>query len=127
MPKPSRPIDINLFAFHFPVTAIGSILHRVSGFLLLCGLPSLIWLWQHSLASAESHAQVKAFLQTPGLAIVLWIFASLFFYHLVAGVKHLAMDLGWGEGLGPSRILTWLTLGLSLVFSLLLFYLLLLQ
>lgn len=127
MPKQSRPVDINLFAFHFPVTAIGSIMHRISGFLLVCGIPLLIWLWQFSLASAASYAQIKLLLQIPAVAFVLWGFASLFFYHLVAGVKHLAMDLGWGEGLRSGRILAWLVLCVSIIFSLSLFYLLVVQ
>ena len=102
-------------------------MHRISGFLLVCGIPLLIWLWQSSLASAANYAHIKLLLQIPVVAFVVWGFASLFFYHLVAGVKHLAMDLGWGEGLRSGRILAWLTLCVSIIFSLFLFYLLLVQ
>ncbi len=115
---------MNLFAFRFPVMAIASILHRISGLMLVFGLPALIWGWSYSLTGETAYRQVASVLQLPPFSVALWLFASLLFYHLLAGVKHLLMDLGWGEELRSAKLLSRLVILFGLVFSLVVFYLL---
>ena len=47
--------------------------------------------------------------------LVTWAFLSALAYHLVAGVKHLVMDLGYGETLEGGVFASRLTLLLSAI------------
>ncbi|MBV8802224.1 MAG: succinate dehydrogenase, cytochrome b556 subunit, partial [Gammaproteobacteria bacterium] len=38
-----RPKNLNLFTIRFPVPAIASILHRISGFILFLLIPFMLW------------------------------------------------------------------------------------
>ena len=51
-----RPINIDVFRYRYPVTAIVSVLHRISGVVIFLFLPFLLWLLDRSLAS-ETHFQ----------------------------------------------------------------------
>lgn len=52
-----------------------------------------------SLGSEEGFADVKATLTSPLAKFVAWGLLSSLLYHLVAGVRHLIMDMGIGETL----------------------------
>ena len=80
-----RPIYLNLLAIRQPLPAIVSVLHRVSGALLfLLGIPLLLWGIHASLASPDT-------------------FAWSYIHHLLAGLRHLALDLHVGVDLAPAR------------------------
>lgn len=107
------PVNLNLFAFHFPVTAIVSILHRITGVLLFLGLPLVIWAWQLSLRDSASFSFIMALMQTLPLRLFLWLYLSCLIYHMLAGIRHLFMDLGLGEELATGRYLAWILLALG--------------
>jgi succinate dehydrogenase subunit C (EC 1.3.5.1) len=87
-----------------PVTAIVSILHRITGIILFIGLVFLFYAFDLSLESQEGFDTVVETLQTSFLAkFIIWGVVSALMYHLVAGVKHLFMDLGHFEELESGR------------------------
>lgn len=92
-----RPVNLNLFTIRFPATAISSILHRISGVILFVFILTLLDLLKDSLAGADSFAQLQAWLSTPIMRFVAWVFLSALAFHIVAGVRHLIMDLGYAE------------------------------
>lgn len=110
-----RPIYLNLFQFHFPITAWVSILHRISGVFLVLLIPILLWLLNSSLESAESFAAVKATLSSPVFKYFFWFLYSMIFYHLVAGVRHLLMDMHVGESKAGGRMGSYIVLLVSLI------------
>ena len=57
----------------------------------------LLWLLDASLASEESFNALKACADGFFFKLVLWAVLAGLIYHSVAGVKHLIMDLGYGE------------------------------
>lgn len=98
-----RPVNLDLTTIKFPVPAIASILHRISGVALFLALPFLLWALDRSLASPHGFDQVREVLATwPAKLIASAILAALLF-HLVAGVRHLLMDMGVGESLEGGR------------------------
>lgn len=98
-----RPVNLDLTTIKFPVTAIASIFHRVTGVAIFFAIPVLLWLLDRSLASPESFADVKELMNTwPALLVMSGILAVLV-YHFVAGVRHLVMDMGFGETLEGGR------------------------
>jgi len=72
-------------------------MHRASGALLIVGVAVLLWLLDQSLASPEGFEQARQALQSPLAKFILWVVVSALAYHTVAGVKHLVMDMGFGE------------------------------
>ena len=89
-----RPVYLDLFAIRQPLPAVVSILHRISGALLfLVGIPVLLWGVQASLESPETFAQFKAIASNPVAKLVGLVLAWAYLYHLLAGVRHLVLDL----------------------------------
>ena len=110
-----RPVYLNLFAIRQPLPAIASILHRISGALLfLAGIPLLLWGVQRSLASPEGFAAATA----PLGKLVFLVLAWCYVFHLLAGLRHLALDLHIGIGLAPARGSAALVLVLSILLAL---------
>lgn len=105
-----RPVNLALGTIHFPLPAIVSLLHRISGFALFGVLPAVLWAWQQSLASPESF---QALLDTLAFKLAAIVVLAGVAYHLVAGIKHLIMDAGIGETLAGGRRFAWATLLLS--------------
>lgn len=115
-PVKKRPIDLDLFAIHFPITAIVSILHRISGVFLFFIIPLLLWSLQSSLADSGSLNWERA-ARGYGCKLFIWFILSALFYHLLAGLRHLAMDMGWGESLPAARITAATVLVVSIAYS----------
>lgn len=102
--KTNRPVNLNLMTMHFPVTAVVSILHRLTGVVLLLLLPVVLCLLDCSLRSPESFANLQAHLAQPWAKAVVLVLLAPMVYHLVAGFRHLLMDVGIGESLQGGRV-----------------------
>jgi succinate dehydrogenase / fumarate reductase, cytochrome b subunit len=114
-----RPIYLNLFAIRQPLPAIVSILHRISGALMfLVGIPLLLWFVQRSLASPEGFAAAVGPLTTPIGKLVVLVLAWCYLFHLLAGLRHLALDLHIGIRLAPARSSAAAVLVLSVLLAL---------
>lgn len=115
--KTKRPVFLNLLQIKFPVPAIASIFHRVSGVVLFLGLPFLLYCW-HQARSAEGFMALQQ--ANFGFKVLLWMILSAGFYHALAGLRHLLMDCGLGESLTQARFTAKLVIGLAIVGALLL-------
>ena len=95
--KDIRPVNLDLTTVKFPLPAITSILHRISGVGLFFGIGVVLYFLQLSLESEAGFERVlELFRATPVKLTILLILAGLL-YHLIAGIKHLLMDWGLGE------------------------------
>ncbi len=99
----TRPIHLDLTKMHFPITAIISILHRVSGVMLFLLLPFALYCLSQSLQSHGTFVGLTETLRTPIFIILMWILLSAAFFHLIAGIRHIIMDGGFFEALKPAR------------------------
>jgi succinate dehydrogenase / fumarate reductase cytochrome b subunit len=99
-----RPVNLDLRTIKLPITAYTSILHRISGVILFIGLAALLYGLDLSLSSEDGFARVKAFMAYPLVKLVIWAVLSALLYHLVAGVRHLIMDMGVGETLQGGKL-----------------------
>lgn len=103
MPE-SRPHFLDLRRIRLPVGAWVSILHRASGAALALALPGLLYLWMLSLRSPADYAAVAAWL-AGGPGRLLWLGAAwAVLHHLLAGLRHLGLDLGLGGGRARARL-----------------------
>lgn len=97
--KDNRPKNLELQKIHFPLPAITSILHRISGVFIFAGVAVLLFLLAESLRSDQGFGNVQQWLSAPVFKFVLWAIVAGLLYHLIAGIKHLIMDMGIGETL----------------------------
>jgi succinate dehydrogenase / fumarate reductase, cytochrome b subunit len=102
--KDNRPVNLDLSKFHFPLPAITSILHRISGVVIFAATAVLLWMLAESLSSAQGFDRVAALLDSSLAKLVLWVIVSALLYHLIAGIRHLIMDIGIGETLAGGRL-----------------------
>ena len=58
----SRPVYLNLAKIKLPVPGLMSIMHRISGVLMVLAIPFVIYLMERSLSSPEGFAQAGAWL-----------------------------------------------------------------
>jgi succinate dehydrogenase / fumarate reductase cytochrome b subunit len=107
--KKRRPKYLNLpailFEIRLPLPARVSILHRISGLLLVFPMTAwLLYLLDASLASEQGFEQVRGYyLQLPLVKLALIVFAWSFFHHLCAGIRFLLLDLDKGIELRAAR------------------------
>lgn len=101
--KSHRPIFLDLTAIKFPITAIVSILHRISGVLIFLAIPFLLWLLQLSLIAPETFYDLKYTLPSSSMKWLLWLVISAVVFHICAGIRHLVMDMGFAESLKAGR------------------------
>jgi succinate dehydrogenase / fumarate reductase cytochrome b subunit len=110
-----RPVNLDLTTFRFPITAIASILHRVSGVVLFFGSFILMALLGMSLDNEASFADALALLDNGFVAFIIWGVLAALAYHFVAGVKHLFMDMGYGETLETGPIFAKISMASAVV------------
>jgi succinate dehydrogenase / fumarate reductase cytochrome b subunit len=116
-PKRRRPVNLNLMTIRQPVTAIVSILHRFSGVVLFLAVPLLLWVFSLSLSSPDGFALVHVWFSKFFIKLTIFLVLSALIYHGLAGIRHFVMDWGAAESLKGGKITAWMTIVLSLVFS----------
>lgn len=109
-----------IVAYRLPVAGVVSILHRVSGALMFLLLPLVVWLLDVSLTSEVSYERFSnAFIAGVGfvpaflLKLVVLGLIWAYLHHLIAGVRHLWMDVTHSVSLQQGRISALITLGAS--------------
>ncbi len=127
--RPQRPEFRNIHAlkdlpsYRLPLAGIVSILHRVSGALMFLLLPFIIWMFDTSVSSEYSYARFSA-LFSVGLGFVPgWFFKLValaliwaYLHHIIAGLRHLWMDVAHAvsKEFGRSSALVTLVLSIAL-------------
>lgn len=106
-PPADMPKFLNLLQIRFPVGAIVSIGHRLSGVVLVACLPLLALALDRSLRGEAEFAALRDILPAPGRAAFLVVLVWAAAHHALAGVRHLLMDLGVGSRLAQARTSAW--------------------
>ena len=118
--KDKRPVNLNIGTIDWPLAAIASILHRISGVIVFVGIGVLLWLLDTSLSSQEGFAALRSAGASPLLKLLLWVALAALAYHLVAGVKHLLLDFGIGDSRAAGPVGAKLVIAISAILILLL-------
>jgi succinate dehydrogenase / fumarate reductase cytochrome b subunit len=118
--RKDRPVNLNLFTIHFPIPAIVSILHRISGVILFLFIPFMLWGLNVSLKSEQDFTNLQASLKTSMcLKVWVWCVLAAFIFHFVAGIRHLLMDVHIGDELKSGRVSAYLTFIISILLMIL--------
>ncbi|MFM1897163.1 MAG: succinate dehydrogenase, cytochrome b556 subunit [Pseudomonadota bacterium] len=113
--KDNRPVNIDFRTLRLPLPAITSILHRISGAFIFVGIAVLLYLLDTSLSSDAGFRLVGELLDNLLVKLLVWAILAGLAYHLVAGIKHLLMDLGIGETLEGAQLGARLVIAVSAV------------
>jgi succinate dehydrogenase / fumarate reductase cytochrome b subunit len=118
---------VEALQYRLPPAGVVSILHRVSGALMFVLLPLVIWLLDVSLGSEISYERFSnAFVAGIGfvpaflLKLVVWALIWSLLHHLIAGVRHLWMDVTHSVSKQQGHVSALATLASSGVLTLLL-------
>jgi succinate dehydrogenase / fumarate reductase, cytochrome b subunit len=131
-PKPprTRPGTMRLVdatQYRLPIAAWVSILHRVSGAMMLVLLPFIVWMFDTSVTSEPSFERFTAAFTAgigwvPGWLVKLAALGLIWAYlhHAVAGIRHLWMDATHSVSKEQGTVSAQITLVTSLVLTALL-------
>lgn len=91
-----KTINLNINTIKFPITAIASILHRISGFFLFIIIGPILWILRLSLISEDNFSKINGFLLSNHciFKFLIWIIIIIFSYHLAFGIRQILMDFG---------------------------------
>jgi succinate dehydrogenase / fumarate reductase cytochrome b subunit len=120
--KKQRPKYLSLpailFQIRLPLPGWVSILHRVSGALLV--FPFAAWalyLLDVSLRSEQGFSHAREYLAMPLAKLGLLVLAWAYCHHFCAGIRYLVLDLNKGIELRPARVSAGVVIVLSLVLT----------
>lgn len=116
----TRPVNLDLATVKFPITAIASITHRVCAVISWVGIAALLMVLCSALNSADDYSRTIGLLSSNFLVkFCVWGFLSAFAYYCFATAKHIVQDFGFFEDLAGGVMISWLSLGLGGIFTLL--------
>ena len=110
-----RPVNLDLTTIRLPLTAILSILHRITGVIIFLGMPILLWMFGQSLSSEANFLNLQNLLDNLFYKLIFLGILAALSYHIIAGIKHLFMDRGIGESETGSKIAARLVILFTLI------------
>ena len=110
--NPHRPVNLPLprLAMAMPITAVASILHRITGVVLFVGMIFVFYLLDLAMGSAAGFDEAAAMANSPLGKFGVWVLSTGLAYHVVAGVRHLLLDFHVGDTLVGGRVGAWISI-----------------
>jgi succinate dehydrogenase / fumarate reductase cytochrome b subunit len=117
MNKPVRPLSPHLQIYRLPLTAWLSIIHRMTGVLLVIGMvlfTTALLVLANNPTEWQIISQLSAFSLTP---FILLLFCFSFWLHWAHGLRHLIWDTGRGFNLQNARLLDGLEITVAVLLT----------
>lgn len=92
--KKERPVNLDLRTIQFPLTAVASIAHRISGVVIFIALALGLWLLGLSLSSKEGFMQASDIMKNFFVKFIFWGVLTALVYHIIGGIRHMLADFG---------------------------------
>ena len=112
-----RPKHLNLFAIRLPIPGFVSILHRISGFLMVALLGLLIFVIDQLITSSDSFSNISFIFENLYVKLFLIIPIWALSHHLLAGIRFLLLDFHVFIELKATRIFSALILFFSIIIT----------
>jgi succinate dehydrogenase / fumarate reductase cytochrome b subunit len=108
-----------LFEIRLPVPGWVSILHRISGALLVFPFAAwVLYLLDTSLRSEQGFDYVRdQYLALPLVKLGVLVFIWSYCHHFCAGIRFLFLDLDQGVDLRTARVTSWIVIGVALLLT----------
>jgi succinate dehydrogenase / fumarate reductase cytochrome b subunit len=91
-----KPVYLNLLKIKLPVTAILSILHRITGIFMVISIPFVVYLFEWSLQGPAEFDRMMALLAHPLMRLIGALYIWFLAHHLLAGIRFLLIDVDVG-------------------------------
>ena len=115
-----RPVNLDLSTVKFPITAIASILHRITAVITWVGLGFLLVLLGYATGSEQHFTSTSQVMQSNFLLqFVSWGFLTALAYYCLASAKHIIQDFGFCEDFEGGSLLSWGAIILGVVLAIL--------
>lgn len=111
----TRPVNLALTKLKFPLPALVSITHRLSGIGLFLGSLYLLFLLVVSLKEEQAFENVVFLLGLTINKLIVWVIVTMALFHFFAGIRHLLLDLHVGTSLKRARQSAQIVIGLSII------------
>lgn len=98
------PKFLNLLLIKLPPSGLASIAHRLSGVLMFVAVPLLAWLVSLSLENPAGFHRAAVLIDSPPLRLLSIPLVWAFSHHLLAGVRHLLLDIEIGVEREAARL-----------------------
>ena len=115
------PKYLNLIEIKMPIGAIVSILHRLTGLLLILAIPLIIWLFAISISNQAGFIFAKDMIASINLFNFVFIWS--FCHHLLTGIRFLLLDFDIGISKSCLSLSSCILFVLSILIFLVLFFL----
>ena len=104
----TAPKFLNLLRIKLPPGGIASIGHRISGVLMFLSIPLVTWLFGLSLESPQGFRAVQEQRDSLLLLLLSLVLVWSLSHHLLAGIRHLLLDIEIGVCKASARASAWL-------------------
>ncbi len=97
--KTDRPVNLSIspYKFRFPLAALASITHRITGVVLFVGLGFALYALDMALSGADGFQRAGVLMQEPLSRLIMIGLLAALIYHVLAGIKHLLLDFHIGD------------------------------
>ena len=92
----SRPVYLNLAKIKLPIPGVMSIMHRISGVLMVLAIPVILYLSELSLSGPEGFAAAAGMLDRWWIKLAALMLIWSLMHHLLAGIRYLLLDIHIG-------------------------------
>ncbi len=113
----AQPVFLRLTQIRFPLMALVSILHRVSGLILVLAMPVFVYFLSQSLHSAETYQHIVDGLDSLIVKLATILVTWSFGHHTIAGIRFLLIDF-YGKPTQGKDSARWVLIASGLVFLL---------
>lgn len=101
--KTDRPVNLNLLVFSFPLAAILSITHRITGVILFVGLGFGLYALDLAMGSPDGFQEAAVLVAQPLPKLILLGLIFALTFHIFAGLKHMLMDFHLGDSVAAAH------------------------
>jgi succinate dehydrogenase / fumarate reductase, cytochrome b subunit len=106
-PASERPLSPHLQIYRIQMTAVSSILTRITGNALIVGVVLAVW-WLLAAATSPQYFAVADAVATSWFGDLVFAGSALaVWYHYLAGLRHLYFDAGYGLEVRTAEMLGW--------------------
>ncbi len=113
----NRPLSPHVSIYRWPVNAILSIFHRITGVGMTLGGLLIVWWFLAAATSPEYFAVVDGLLGSWFGVLILVPSLLALWYHFCNGIRHLIWDLGYGMENDDVSHTAWLTVAASILLT----------
>jgi succinate dehydrogenase / fumarate reductase cytochrome b subunit len=107
-------VFLDLWRIKLPISGVVSILHRISGVLMVLSIPIAAILFHLALSGPNGFETVSHILGSLWIKPLLILLAWSLLHHLFAGIRYLLLDLGLGLERPVARRSAWIVVAVAL-------------